>query len=206
MSRNRAGLSLMELLIASGLGVLVILALAQMDVTRLVTAQNVRDNAESYQEGIFALQHMLKGIEGADLAVVPAGSSVLFRVPPASNVQGDLDAAAGYRWEQYRYDAASRSLFFYPDVISAGCGSRQRVTTNLKTVAFAFDDVAAPPPGGETTAADNNVLRIEVTVPEPTTGTAEVLRGQVTIRSSGSTDKISTGLSTIAPLAPAACT
>lgn len=214
MSRNngRHGLTLMELIIASVLGVLVIIALGQVDVTRLLTVERVRDNSESYQEGLFAMNHMLKELEGADKIELAGPTSVQFRIP---TVVPGTPPTFTFTWHQFRYDAGAGVLWFYPN---NACGAGRKVARNLSGVTFAYTNVSPTPSGGEPLGAgvpggianlapgeDSNVLQLEVQVPEPATGTLRALRQKVTIRAAGYTATAINGLDPGGPLAPALC-
>ncbi|PIQ83560.1 MAG: hypothetical protein COV75_06760, partial [Candidatus Omnitrophica bacterium CG11_big_fil_rev_8_21_14_0_20_63_9] len=169
-----------------------------------LTVERVRDNSESYQEGLFAMNHMLKELEGADKIELAGPTSVQFRIP---TVVPGTPPTFTFAWQQFRYDAGTGILWFYPN---NACGAGRRVARNLSGVTFAYTDVSPTPPGGEPVGIsglgageDSNVLQLEVNVPEPATGTLRALRQKVTIRAAGYTATAFSGLAAGGPIPPA---
>ena len=194
-------MTLTEVLLASSIGLFIILAFSGVDVSRLLLTNQIHQDAGFHTEIAYAMSHMLKRLEGADrISLISSDpGNIQFRVPLGT----DLDNAANYDWAQYRYESGSKQLFFYGQT-EGGC-SAHLLAKNVTGLTLSQPDEAPAPPGGEPSSADTNVLALSITVEDPDTQNALTFRGEVTIRAAAYTD-ISTGLSSTVSPPPAVCT
>lgn len=181
--RQDRGVTLIELLLASLLGLVIVLAVGQVDVSRILMTNQVRGFAVAQMEANFAVTHMSKQLEGADRLVRLSASDLQFRLPQGTN----FDDASNYQWKEYTYDSANRIMCFYEPASSCTLASR-------------FQDVD----GLTFTLTGNNVVEVVVDSTTPTTNRTTTYQAHIAIRSSSS--DLSTGLAagTVAP-PPAAC-
>lgn len=177
--RWRRGVTLLELLIASILGVVLILAVGHLDVARISQTNEARGIVTAQAEADFGIAHMVKQLEAADRINLLSGSSLQLRQfrPPTSSppTSADFDNPANYVWKQYRYDSGTKEVRFYDPASSCA-------------LAASFKDVSAL----TITQTSNNILELVTASTNAITGTTMTYTGQVTIRGGGS--DIATGL------------
>jgi hypothetical protein len=193
-------MTLAEVLVASAIGLAVILSIGQVDMTRINIMNQVLRPA-TLSEAALGMHHMIKHLMQADRVVVLAPDNVQVRIPqnPAA-----LDTPASYRWAQYKLvdgngDTLPDTINFYDDT-AAGCGvdaafggsvpASNVVTTMTLVVAYADED-SPMPPGGEPPMNDNNTVRITVAqtwAPPGGSPTTETNGGSVTLRAGAYSD------------------
>lgn len=189
--RTERGVTLMELLLASSIGVVVLLALAHVDVTRILVGQQAKDVSEIQAEPAFALTHLARSIVRADRVNLISSSNIQIRIPPTTGT--GLDDPANYRWVQYRLNG-TEIQYFTNNPTPCTVASRFRDISSLN-IQYR-DESAVPPPGGEPLGGpDNNVLEITVksTAADLQTGEKVSLTGEATMRS-GAYTNLMTGL------------
>ena len=171
------GLTLMELMVASALSVLAILAIGQIDVTRVLLSNRVRDSAASQAESDLALVYMTRALKQADLLSLISPSNVQFRTPeldtdcPALSASCPVictgcivgpgsvpptccfDIPGNYVWAQYKL--VGNELVFYRPAVPC-------------TEADRFRDIASL-----TMVQSTNVLEVAVNGRYPTTTRVE---------------------------------
>ena len=177
------GITLFELLVASVLGVVVALAMGQVDVSRIYHSQQVRGTATAQSEAGFAVTHMTKQVALGDRVNLASASDLQLRVPIGTS----FDLASNYVWKEYKYNSAAQELRFYDP--AAGC-----------TLAATFRDLSAV----TVTQVANNTLQLAVASTNPHTDITMTYNGQATLRASA-TD-LTTGLAdpSVSP-PPASC-
>lgn len=110
--RNPRGVTLLELLTASAISVVVLLAFGHIDFTRFTLAQRTQaENATSPQAGL-ALDYLLKMLKQTDQVNFPNPSDpshVQLRIPTGTN----FDDPANYTWKEYKHDPASGAIRYY---------------------------------------------------------------------------------------------
>lgn len=184
---GRAGVTLMELLVASGIALVVLLAIGQVDVTRVHLTQGLGPGAVPQSEAAFAIAHMTRALEQADRLQLVSPSLLQLRIPQNPN---NLDAAAGYRWAQYSFGGGQ--IHYYDPACTLSTAFR-----DLSALAISYRNEAIAPPGGEPpvapAGADNNILLLTVSWVDPRSGATEQYASQVTIRA-GAYTGIMTGL------------
>ncbi len=148
------GFTLIELFTAMALSMIVVLAIGQIDVSRVRLSQEIRRRAPA--EAAFALAYMARSLQQADRIVLLSLTSVQFRQftgdPTAA---GALDIPANYTWGQYRL--VGLDIVSY----SASCAVNEAFTA-LNSLDIQYADEAPAPPGGDPPVQDNNVLQIIV--------------------------------------------
>lgn len=179
--------TLIELLIAATLGFVVILAIGQIDVTRIYLSQQVSPGDDVN----LAMVHIGKQLEGADrIVLVSTGvaglapdngfANVLMRVP----IGTAFDIAGNYGWFQYLHTGTT--VEFRPN-----CGGPAMIFNNIDHFNAQFIDEAQAPPSGAANepfaGEDNNLLRFEMATLAPAPG-IPVYVSQTTIRAGGYTD------------------
>ncbi len=200
------GFTLIELIIASGIAVVVILTVGQIDVTRTrLVEQVIRPQTTFMTDTALAGQHLIKYLMQADRVNLISAGNIQLRIPVNRNA---LDANAGYRWAQYRLidtngDGLPDEIHFYDDTVAGcgvdakfgGAGSGNFVYTS--GLVITYKDETITPPGGEPPQQDNNVLEVSVsrTWTDLTTSQSTTVNstGEVTIRAGAYTD-LATGL------------
>lgn len=171
--RSCRGTTLTELLAASTIGLVVLVALGQMDVARVRMYEYIRHGTPSGQpgtppdasEGGFALADLLDDLKQADRVVLVETSTseiaaagartVLIRAPG----DGDLDTPTTYTWKQYalRGDRILR----YDGMRCA----EPMAYHGISDFRVRYVDIAQPALGGDpfgSQAWDNNVVRVTV--------------------------------------------
>ena len=203
---RRPGITLLELLIAVILGVVILLGIGQVDVTRIYIGNQVRRNSVPQTEASIAATHLLKTLEQADRVFLAAPDSIQIRVPqggPAVN----LDDAASYRWVQYRYDSGSQEILYFDPVSPCtvaqrfgDCRSTPQSPACFTSLTVQYQDESSTPPGGDPSGQnlappeDNNMLEMTVQWTDQQTNVAQQFVSQMTMRA-GAYTNLSTGLS-----------
>lgn len=208
-SRQQAGVTLLELLIAGTIGLVILLGLAQTDVTRLLVGSRVRETAFRHDDARNAIGHLVKRLEAADQVVLLDASnapcqlncvSVQLRVPLGTN----LDVAGNYQWMQYKL--VSGQFRHYEPAASCTVATR---FNDVSGFTLSYEDRSPAPPGGEPLGgSDSNLVQISLTSTwtDPQTGgvTTTTFPATVALRSAGYTN-VSTGLSQVNSTPPPAC-
>jgi len=221
---NRDGVTLAELLIASAVGLVAILTIGQVDMTRVHLMNQVLRPA-TLSEAALGMHHMVTNLMQADRVVVLTPDNVQLRIPQDAT---DLDNPASYRWNQYKLvdgpdpDALPDTINFYEDTGGAGgCGvdaafgggaSASNVVMAMALNVVYADEDSPPPPGGDPPMNDNNTVRITVTqswTPPSGPPTTESNSGSVTLRAgaysnleAGAFDPNDSSSGLLTPLAP----
>jgi len=193
------GFTLMELAAASTIALVVLLAIGQVDVTRVYLTQDIRQKTSEQSEASLAMAHMTRALQKADRIRLISPDSIQFRVPRGP-LGLDLDQAASYRWAQYRL-AGSQIQFF--DNIGAApaapaCGA-DFTFNGISGLTFAYADESMAPPGNTEplapSTADNNMLLVTISWDaDPGPGVdIKSYTGEVMIRGGAYTD-LMTGL------------
>lgn len=153
---HAGGFTLMEVLVAMALSAVVVLAIGQVDVSRVRLSGEVRRQAQS--EAVLALSHIAQRLRPADRVNLISPSSIQIRQFIGDpTVGGAMDNPANYRWDQYTL--VGGEILLYEDTVN-GCGIDERfIATSL---AVQFIDQAQAPPGGELAPPDNNLLVVTV--------------------------------------------
>ncbi len=206
--RHQQGLTLTELLVASSIALVIILALGQVDVTRVRMTQDLGQNAVPQSEAAFAIAHMTRALAQADRIELVAADNIRFRIPNGG-VGVNYDLPGSYQWEQYRFNGPAGEIrYFNP---AAGC-ALAAMFRDLSGLAGQYQNESGAPPGGEPpiapAGADNNVLLVTVSWVDPKTGATKSYTSEVTIRGGAYTD-LMTGLAPAGvanpPTAPPGC-
>ncbi|MBI4323622.1 MAG: hypothetical protein HY596_05045 [Candidatus Omnitrophica bacterium] len=191
--RTERGVTLMELLLASSIGVVVLLAMAHVDVTRILVGRQAKDLSEIQAEPAFALTHLARSIVRADRVNLISSSNIQIRIPPTTGTQADLNDPTKYAWVQYRHSGTEMEIQ-YSTTNPCSVAARFR---NISSLNIQYrDESTVPPPGGEPLGGpDNNVLEMTVksTAADLQTGEKVSLTGEATMRS-GAYTNLMTGL------------
>lgn len=187
MRKNERGLTLTEILMASIVGGVLLLGMVAIDSPRTRMYEVLRQEMSAeHSDAALATMHISRNIERADRIYRFNNTSFMLRIPQSPP---NLDVNAGYRWIQYKYNAAERALDYYENI--PPCTARTRIATQLSAVNFDFIDAALPaPPGGEPFGVadqrDNNQFFYSLTwengLPAPKT-LNHVFQGQAALRS-----------------------
>ncbi len=173
--KSEWGVTLMEVLLASSIGVVILLAMAHVDVTRIFVGQQAKDLSEIQAEPAFALTHLARSIVQADRVNLISPSNIQIRIPPITGTQADLNDPTKYAWVQYRLDGTTLRYFnpTNPCTEVSHFGNVQELT--LRSVA-------------------NNIFEITITstAADPQTREAVHFTGQATMRAG--TTNLTTGL------------
>ena len=181
--KSERGVTLLELLLASSIGMVVILAMAHVDVTRIFVGRQAGDLSEIQAEPAFALTHLIRSIIQADRVDLISASNIQIRIPPRPET--GLDDPNNYRWVQYRLNGTEIQYF-----TTNPCAVASRFR-NVSSLQIQYRDESPAPPGGEPLAGlDNNVLAITVTstVVSPQIGQAVSVTGEATMRAGAYTN------------------
>lgn len=213
-----------ELLIASAIGFIVILVVGQTDVTRVLLAEQARGRATQYMEAVYAMNHMLKQLKNADRVVLvergnnpPAApyAKVMFRVPTSVTSAGTAGNVNNYTWRQYSHTGPLlNQVLFYDNIpIGGPCPPvTSKIAFGITGLVLRYMDESPAALGGDPIGThlappeDNNMLKIEITTPDPKTpGGYITIRGETRLGSTAYT-KLLVGLTgdTVAPN-PASC-
>ena len=193
--QGRRGVTLLELLLGAMLGVIVVLAMGQVDMTRIYLTDQISRASNAQSEAAVAFMSMLRSFQQADRVIVDTtASSVLLRLPQAGPGV-DLDADASYHWVQYRHSQATGLILYYDPMTAcriashfgncSGGATGEACFTALDVV---YSNEAIAPPGGDPNPEDNNVLGLDMRWTDSKTGLTQQYIGQVTIRASAYTD------------------
>ncbi len=183
--RNERGMSLTEVLVASIIGLVVIVGIGSIDVTRFRIETKIRNDAG----GDAAVEHLRAALATVTIArnlsvadrlyfndTVTAKGIYQVRTPvfiqndpvicPVSlgDCRGDtppaccLDIAANYRWDQYALnDENGGQLTMYSDLVGAGCGQKTDMARQISApFKLEYHDRGKAPPGGNVTFLPNS--------------------------------------------------
>ena len=167
------GFTLVEVLTVAVLSLVIILAIGNIDVTRLLLSKDTRRNVASQHEAGLAAAYLTRSLVQADrvrlldtscAAGANPGGCIQLRVSTAtSGNPADFDDPAKYRWLQYRYDSTAHELLFHNSVLSSGdCSGPSLTFTGISGLIVSYQDEAPAPPGGNPPSQDNNVVRFVV--------------------------------------------
>lgn len=183
MSGGERGVTLTEVLIASALTVIVVMGINSLDITRFRIEQDLRQRTGagsiSQREAALAVLHLSKALEQADRANIlntgipgqapfagpPGRGNLQVRIPTCPTAPADptcFDAAANFRWDQYRFDPATQTLRFYSNTAS-GCTSVKTLASQIESLTIRYMDRAPAPPGGDpfgVDPSDNNMVQV----------------------------------------------
>ena len=189
---NERGMTLMELLLASGLALGVIFGITSVDVMRVRIQEDLLQRSgqagavSDRSNAALASLHIARHLEDADRVALPVPGRLQLRVP----VGLTFDVPANYRWDQYSHDAFTNVLRYYSNT-AGGCGSVMVLAEQIGAVTFAYADEAPAPPW-DPAGADPNVVAYTVEWNNGA-GRSQVFPGEVTMRSKAYTD-LPTGL------------
>lgn len=201
------GITLVELLIASGLALILLFGAGRLNISRTLHGRQVQAASLFRVEGGLALATFAKRLEQADRIVLhstgdPAVSpfngpaNVRFRVPVGSA----LDDPDTYRWAQYRLvdrdgNGRPETIEFLDDIGRApnlpDCAVDDKFV-GVNGLAIRFVDDSPSPPGGEATSLDTNLLEVRFSMLNPETGNAEVTYTQGVAFRAGSYSNLNT--------------
>ena len=198
---NARGMTLIEILTATTIALIVILAIGQVDVSRVRLSEESRQRSGVGLNAAFAIAHMGRLLQEADLVNLLGPTSLQFRrFTGDPTAAGALDTPANYQWAQYQLadvnpaDGTMDTIQFN-DNTSAGCGAAED-SFDATSLLMQYRDEAGTPPGGEPLGGlDNNLLLITVNGDFTT---------EVVIRN-GAYTNVATGLSTAAGGPPGSC-
>ncbi|MDP3722146.1 MAG: hypothetical protein Q8R91_01445 [Candidatus Omnitrophota bacterium] len=175
-------MTLTEVLIASTASLVVILAIGQVDVTRILLSNRTRSISTHQSEAGLSLFQMATSLTQADRINLldtgdcppedlPCPANIQFRVPIGTNFEQDDN----YNWIQYLHadtndDQIPDTLLFFDNtngVPPGNCTPDGRFL-EIGTLTIQYRDEAPLPPGGEPAVQDNNVLEVAIAPSEPT--------------------------------------
>jgi hypothetical protein len=166
------GFGLIEMITATALALIVILAIGQVDVTRVRLSEEVRKRGAL--EPALALAHMANHLKQADRINLVSPTNVQFRVPLGTN----FDVADNYQWHQYKLDGTTLQ-FCTGDSVDAQF-------SGITALDIHYEDVEPlAPPGGDPfdpAPEDNNVLEFVIN------DINDQYRSEVTIRAGAYTN------------------
>jgi len=194
------GVTLLELLIASSLGLVVLLALGQVDVTSIILGSHAKSLSTFQAEAAFSMTHLARSLQQADRANLKSSSNVQIRIPTGTS----FDDPDNYNWVQYRYDSGSKEIRYFDPASSCIVATRFR---DIGSLDVHYLDESPPPPGDDPPVpGDNNVLEFTVSsTTDPQTNTTFTFTGEVTMRA-GAYTGLMTGLTSAGVSEPpAAC-
>lgn len=213
---GRSGFTMMETLIASAIGVMVVIGILSLDTIRTRMQEDMRRRSglltPEHGRAALAAIHLTKHLERGDVVAITGapGNNVLRIREPAMGGCVVIDAAciddpANYRWSQYSLAAGALQFF---DNTGAGCGAASTLAAQVAGFTVQFQD-ASPitPPGGEpavSNPADNNMVAYTIQWTDPVSGRTHEFTAQAAIRA-GSYSDVTSGMSTSAPGAPGPC-
>lgn len=195
MKNNEYGLTLIEVLMASIVGGVLLFGMVAIDSPRTRMYEMLRQEMSSqHGDAALAMGHIGRNAERADRINIINATNFQVRIPQSPT---GLDSPGTYRWFQYKYNAAERALDYFENI--PPCTVRTRIATQLSAVDFNFRDAAAAPPGGEPfgDARDNNQFLYSLTwsngLPAPNTLT-HTFEGQTALRSGTYSDVSATAV------------
>ncbi|MBI4354383.1 MAG: hypothetical protein HY595_04020 [Candidatus Omnitrophica bacterium] len=169
------GITLIELLAASTLGFIIVLALGQADVARVkffdeVLRKGHGPRAAISPEATYALDQMLSDLKQADRVVLRNPQDLDSTSDTdwvASDVQAYLPARAGAsaEWVQYRFKKAQGATPASIEMFRGTCAIHESFQApGMSAFYVQFVNIAPAPPGGEpfTDGRDNNVVAVGV--------------------------------------------
>ena len=165
---NARGMTLIELMTATVVAVVVMVAIGQVDVSRVRLSEEIRSSAAGAGESALAMAHLSRLVQETDRMVILnslPGDVQLRRFTGNPGVPGALDNPANYQWAQYRFDAAQGAILLFDDT-AGGCVESERF--EVPGFSISFINSAPPPPGGDPFAPqtqDNNLVEVGVTPP-----------------------------------------
>ena len=200
-------MTLAEVLLSSFLGLLVILAVSKVDVTRVSATQDVRA-ATRFQSGASrVISHMQAHLERADRVYriengqsAPYRTNVLIRIPELDTDRGACICTAGpvptccydipenFRWVHYRFDPPEGTVRFFEDAFD--CSTGGILARRIDRLHVLFVDRGPTPPGGEPfgNPADTNALFLWVRGRSTVTGEQLEESGEANLRAVGNTN------------------
>jgi len=187
------GITLFELLIASALGLVVILAIGQVDVTRIFLTKEMSGSLGVQAEASLAVAYLARSLQQADRVNLISPSNVQLRYVVCPTTPPDsacFDNAANYRWAQYRHDSATKEIRYVDPASSCTVASRFR---DVDSLSIRYRDEAPPPPGGDPPVQDNNILELVVSTTDPQSGNPLTYTSEAVIRA-GAYTNLMTGL------------
>ena len=198
-NHSSRGMTLLELLIASSLGLVVLLALGQVDVTSIILGNQAKSLSTFQAEAAFTMTHLARSLQQADRVNLISSSNVQIRIPTGTS----FDAPGNYKWVQYRHDSGSKEIRYVDPASSCTVATRFR---DIGSLDIRYRDESPAPPGGDPAVQDNNVLEFTVSsTTDPQTNTTFTFTGEVTMRA-GAYTGLMTGLTSAGVSEPpAAC-
>jgi len=197
---------MLELLVASVIGIVIMLALGNIDATRVYLTDQIRRSSTSLSEASLAVSLAIRDIQQADRVIVLNANSVLVRIPQpsaTSNLPASLDDPANYKWVEYKYDDVAKEIILY----DPPCTVRQRFGRCTPSDAVCFSGLAIQynnespvPPGGDPSGPslnppdDNNTLQFKLSWTDVKTNVTQSLTDQATMRASAYTNLPDPGL------------
>jgi Tfp pilus assembly protein PilV len=164
------GLTLIELLAASVVGVVIVLALGQVDVARVkffeALPRGQGQRVSLAPEATYALDQMLSDLKQADRVVLRSLQDIdLTSVTDwvASDVQAYLPASE--EWVEYRFKKAQETTPASIEMFRSTCAAHESFQApGMSDLYVQFVDIAGAPPGGEPfgDGRDNNVVAVGV--------------------------------------------
>ncbi len=194
------GMTLIEVMVSLTLAMIVLLAVTSIDVTRVRIHEELRDRSgiatPEHGEASLAALSIEKDIEQADrINIIADGIQVRIPDMTIAGCTGTVpdascfDAAANYRWDQYRLDADQ--LLYYRGT-QVACPTPTVLAEQIADLSFQYVNEAPAPPGGDPANQDNNLLAYTVKW-DNADGLSHEFQGVVSLRASAYTD-VSTGL------------
>jgi hypothetical protein len=208
-------MTMAEIMIASVIGLVVILGITTSDVGRVRQQEEMRMRSGLVTwEGQAARTSVLlaRSINQADVIDV-AGGRFSFRIPdpagcPSATIAPCLDNPIYYRWDQYRL--VGPLLQYNAGVAGGACGPTRTLADEITAFTVVFMDQAGAPPGGEPAVQDNNLVDYAITWTNAA-GRTHTFRGRAVSRGVPYSDILTTGtssgigLSAAVPAGPPAC-
>ena len=186
MRMRERGYTILELMVASTIGFLVLMAAGKVDLTRVLLTDEIRRQARMSTEVGWAVSHMVLRLERADrLVLVNAGATprLQVRIPEMDTACAGPVACAGvappaccfsvpqnYRWVQYsRLAAGGGRIAVYDDMGNAGGAPPRNCTVDatfldIGSFTINFMDESPAALAGEPLGAvqDSNVVEVIV--------------------------------------------
>ncbi len=184
------GITLFELLVASSLGLFLLIAIGRINLSRFYHSKRIQSVAVFQAEAGLALATLAKRLEQADRivlhstgedgppAIPPSNgpANVLFRVP----LGAAFDSANNYRWAQYRLvdldqNGRPETIAFYDNLgrPDSDCVVDEKFSS-VRKLTVTFKDVTPAPPGGEPASGrDTNLLELRLFLIDPETNRIE---------------------------------
>ena len=173
--RADRGLTLFEIIVASVIGLIVLIQLGQLQGSQMRYSLGIQQQSMGSTDAMLAINSLLNKLAQADrIVLVSTGTATnpsngdakiklrYFPSPPAgAPTAAFYDTGANYRWAQYSLDAANKQVKFY-DNIGAGCGATSGTWSDITALTIEPDDGGPAPPGGEPALADNNLLALRI--------------------------------------------